>query len=248
MTSRPSIVLVGARRGAISIVAALVTGCANPSSAPPRAPTATSPGVAVAAPQPSCAVVPTIVVRKSRGWSDSITLPASGRLVLESHLATTAERFDGRPFPARAVDGIEEHLRQSCALLGGLALDRPLGPGCAAVYRTRDHRQFTPAEGGGVAGQGAVARTPPPDEEPWIVNMMFARESLPPPGQRWLISANGRSVVAIAGYEIGPSDQRLLGGVQGEVHWYLGTGNSDTVTVHGPLRDQGVRPGPIACD
>ena len=43
-------------------------------------------------------------------------------------------------------------------------------------------------------------------------------------------------------------EQRLIGGVQGEVHWYLGTGNGVTIKVLGPLRDQSARPGPIVCD
>jgi hypothetical protein len=235
-------------RTAIAAGVALALGCSR--AAPPQPPIV-PPSAVVAEPaqrQPSCAVVPTVVARKATGWSDSITLPASGRLVLESHLATTAESFRGRPFPATVTEGIDQHLARSCAALRQLAVGQTLGTDCAQVYRTRDHRQFTPAEGGGVAGQGAIAKKPPPEEEAWIINMMFARASLPPPGERWLVSANGRSAVVVAGYEIGPSDQRLLGGVQGEVHWYLGTGNADVVTVHGPLRDQSLPPGPVTCE
>jgi hypothetical protein len=197
----------------------------------------------------ACAVLPAEVARKGAGWSDRITLPASGRFVLESHLATSADRFGAGDFPATVTDRIDDHLQRSCALLRGLALARPPLPDCTDVYTRRHHREFTPAEGGGTAGQGSVgSRKPSVEEEAWIFNVMFARGSVPPPGQRWLLSANERSVVVVGGYEIGPAEQRFLGGVQGEVHWYLQTDNDDTLTLHGPLRDQSVPPGPVACE
>jgi hypothetical protein len=191
-----------------------------------------------------CAVIATTVERGGASWSDTITLPAKGKMVLESHLATTEDDFDGRLFPGTQDEEIADHLARSCARLQHLGART----GCDEVYRTQYHRRFTPAEGGGKIGQGSTGdRKPPAEQEMWVMNIMFRDGHVPPPGQRWLVSANDRCVVAVAGWEVGPGDQGLLGGMQGEVHWYLGTDNDSEITVHGPLKDQTLAPGPIEC-
>jgi hypothetical protein len=158
-------------------------------------------------------------------------------------MATTEDVFDGRLFPGTQNEKIADHLARSCARLQHLGARA----GCEDVYRTHDHRLFTPPEGG-KAGQGSTGdRKPPIEEEIWVMNMMFRTGHVPPPGQRWLVSANDRFVVVVAGWEVGPGKQDWLGGMQGEVHWYLGTNNDSQITIHGSLKDQTMLPGPIEC-
>ena len=57
---------------------------------------------------------------------------------------------------------------------------------------------------------------------------------------------NGRSVVAIAGYETGPSHTHGIAGVVEEVHTVLGSAHQDDLTF-GFAIDQTLSPGPIDC-
>lgn len=230
----------------IWIGGSLIAGCgvtnhASPGTSPDPVP------LHVAPQSPAigrCAVLARTVERRGAHWSDTIALPAKGKMVLESHLATSEDSFDGRAFPSTRDEKMADHLSRSCARLV------PFGAssGCSEVYTTRYHREYTPAEGGGKIGQGSTGdRKPPVDNEMWILNMMFRAENVPRAGERWLVSAGGRYVVVAAGWEIGPSDQSFLGGLQGEVHWYLRTDNRSEITVHGPLKDQTIPTGPIEC-
>ena len=58
---------------------------------------------------------------------------------------------------------------------------------------------------------------------------------------------NGRSVVAIAGYETGPNHAHGIAGVVEEVHAVLGSDHRDNLTF-GFAHDQTLSPGPIDCD
>ncbi|MEZ4472880.1 MAG: hypothetical protein R3F60_19260 [bacterium] len=58
--------------------------------------------------------------------------------------------------------------------------------------------------------------------------------------------ANGRAVVAAAGYETGPGANTAVGGVAEEIHDYLGTSHRDRLTL-GFAEDQDLPLGPIDC-
>lgn len=229
---------------AVVILVAALAGCAaEPVELPPAI--VAVPAVVALPALASCEVQPTTVERAhGRRWQDSIELPRAGRMFLESHLATAADSFGANAFPQDIQEGIPAHLERECAELqrhGANAL------GCTDVYISKYHRVWTPAEGG-AAGQGARgALKPTVEQELWTMNMMF--KTLPPAGQKWLLcnEAGDRCVVAAAGFETGPGDQNLLGGVQGAVHWYLHTNNQTPVVVRGPLKDQRLPFGPVSC-
>jgi hypothetical protein len=161
----------------------------------------------------------------------------------ESHLATTQD-----PEPARltgATDRIDAHITRS----GGILRERFGISSPEPVYRPRWARQWTPAEGGGWVGQGSITTLPPAEAEMFVFNLMHRRGDLPRPGERWLLCnyAAGRCAVAAAGYEIGPAAQDVLGGVQRELQYFLAASNNTPITVHGPLQDQSLPFGPVAC-
>ena len=58
--------------------------------------------------------------------------------------------------------------------------------------------------------------------------------------------ANGRAVVAAAGYETGPGSNTAIGGVSEEIHDYLGTEHRDALQL-GFAVDQDLPLGPIDC-
>jgi|GEM_PF-959788 len=172
-----------------------------------------------------------------------VELPMQGRFFLESHLATQEDSFkDKGLFPTEAKEGIDEHLTRSCDAL--LALWPTVD--CALIYATKYARQWTPPENG-LRGQGAVGnKKPSVIEEAFTFNMGWKARSKPAPGTRYLLTRGERAVVAIAGYEMGPNDVRLLGGVQAEVAYFLDADNESVLQVE-YLVDQTLPPGPIRC-
>jgi len=58
--------------------------------------------------------------------------------------------------------------------------------------------------------------------------------------------ANGRAVVAAAGFETGPGSNTAVAGVTEEIHDYLGTGHRDDLEV-GFAADDTLPYGPIIC-
>jgi len=157
----------------------------------------------------------------------SIAMPASGKIVQESHLVTKEEGFQ----PSSTSDRIEDHYRITQEAIG-------------MTFSHRD--KWTPAEGGGNVGQGSGS-PPPATVEPWVMNMYWKNK--PAEGMRVIITnpANGKSVVATAGYETGPSDKTpYLLGAQEEVMQALGVTTGSTVTV-GFAKDQSLPFGPIEC-
>lgn len=176
---------------------------------------------------------------KLANQSDKV-LPATGKFVLESHLASTADAFSGRAFPRSNTENIQAHLTNSCLILKMISKDVP----CASVYNTKYHKEWTPPEGG-KAGQGSVGDLKPAlREEMFGMNMMW--KTKPAPGTKFLASYNGKNVVVVAGYETGPRDAALLGGFQGEVFYFLGASSSSQITL-AKLKDQAAAPGPISC-
>jgi len=186
-----------------------------------------------------CAGYPLTMRLKSR----TVTLPASGKWTLESHLATRDDSFGGRSFPRGVRENISAHLAGSFSLLAR----NVRGADFASVYNTRWAKEWTPPENG-KAGQGSVGNLKPSrEEEMWVFNMMWVGKSMPKAGTKFLATFNGRSVVVVGGYERGPSSGRFLGGFQREVLWYLGaTEDSSRVTLSA-LKNQSLKPGPINC-
>ena len=186
-----------------------------------------------------------------------VPLPASGKFVLESHLATTADVFSGdgniakpRLFPkinfaiGKRKIGSDEEIKQH--------LDRewieykkffPL-VSFAELFDNTYVKQWTPAEGG-KPGQGSVGNTRPSvSEEIWIANMFWASKGKPKPGTKFLMTAHGKRVVVVMGYETGPEGHEFLGGAQGAVFKVLGMKNNDIAEI-ACIKDQSVPVGPV---
>jgi hypothetical protein len=172
----------------------------------------------------------------------AIELPASGRFVLESHLATTSDTFsDGRLFPKSTTENIQAHLNNSYRELRKIQA----GIDSSSVYTTRYHKEWTPPENG-KAGQGCVGNTKPSiREEMFSGNMMWMAGKKPVPGTKFLASYKGRHVVFVMGYECGPRNPKWLGGLQGEVFYFLGASEKSIITIT-KCKDQSLLPGPVA--
>ncbi|HEY8097117.1 MAG TPA: hypothetical protein VIE65_13620, partial [Methylobacter sp.] len=152
-----------------------------------------------------CATEPFSAFTSNR---EAIKFPASGKFVLESHLATNSDSFSGgRLFPRTVTENIQVHLDNSCHELKKINANID----CAAVYKTRYHNEWTPPEHG-KAGQGSVGDVKPTiQEEMYSGNMMWAPGKKPAAGTKFLASFNGKTVVFVMGYETGPNDSRWLG-------------------------------------
>jgi hypothetical protein len=186
-----------------------------------------------------------------------VQLPASGKFVLESHLATTADLFPGdgnttkpRLFPKitfainkRKIgsdEGIQQHLDREWLEYKKFF---PL-ISFAELFDNTYVKQWTPAEGG-QPGQGSVGNTRPTvAEELWIANMYWASKAKPKPGTKFLMTAHGKRVVVVMGYETGPESHEFLGGAQGAIFKALGMKNNDFAEI-ACLKDQRVPVGPV---
>lgn len=197
-------------------------------------------------------------LRRSTGLI-TIALPETGRLFGEGHYVTASDSFPGnrnypapmdpQPFnsgPVQCNEHIQRHMEHS------LKLYRELDPEAtiARLYPDRWADKWTPQEGG-ECGQGSIGDTQlrhlTPQKEMWFLTMNWASgRDRPAIDTRFLISANGRHVVAIAGYETGPGGDHMLGGVTREVHGWLGTDNNSQITVS-YLADQAAHIGPVTC-
>ncbi len=174
-------------------------------------------------------------------WERTITLPCTGCFVEESHYSTTQESFpEGRKFPKTKDENILPHLQRSYPLY------RVYDPEMSfeALYRNSWHKVWTPPEGWEY-GQGSVGEIrPTPEEELWFMTMMWAPGEKPPVGTKFLLRANNRQIVVVAGYETGPGDKQYLGGITREVHAWLRTNNESLIEIQ-LLVDQSVKIGPI---
>jgi hypothetical protein len=154
-------------------------------------------------------------------------LPAVGPVALEAHLATTAD-FE---WPNTSTDGLDAHYRATARASG---------------YAMARKEPWAPSPTGGVYARGSTGAPLPPLAEAWYVNMVW--KDKPAPGQRMILynPANGRAIVAAAGYETGPRSNEALGGASEEAHHALGVGHLGEL-VMGFALDQSLPYGPVDC-
>ena len=180
-----------------------------------------------------------------RSWERTVTLPATGKFVEESHYITTEDSLGTNRWPAAPDEGIENHLKRSFALF----LQYDSGATYEQLYQQNWQKQWTPEEGGHF-GQGAVGNSQltelTPEMEMWFMTMMWDKGERPKRGTRFLLSANGKQVIVVAGFETGPASKDYLGGVTREVHSWLGTTAQSAIKVS-LLTNQNLPPGPVNC-
>jgi len=158
----------------------------------------------------------------------TVQLPATGLIVKEDHLVTTGDTTFTSSWPSTNRDHIQQHYTLTQTAIG----------------HTYNHvTPWTPEEGGGKMGQGSGGKAAP-NIEPWIMNMYW--KTKPAAGTKVIITANGKSVVAAAGYETGPSNKEHLLGAQEEVLQAIGV-DSDASVKMGFAVDQSLPFGPINC-
>ncbi|TAK43253.1 MAG: hypothetical protein EPO28_06180 [Saprospiraceae bacterium] len=181
-----------------------------------------------------------------KNWSREVTLPMAGRFVEESHYVTDKDEFPGgRLFAKTSNEGMERHLMNS------LELYRKYDPSITfdELYGQPWQRKWTPAENGQI-GQGSIGAIQTEllssEDEMWLLTMMWGKNQKPEPGTKFLLRANGKSVVVAAGFETGPSDKLYLGGITREVHKWLGTNNQSRIEIS-LLKFQDVKSGPVNC-
>jgi len=166
-----------------------------------------------------------------RLWGPSVTLPSTGAMVLEAHLVTVDDAVAAAgQWPTSLWDGIPAHHQLSQNTTGFvMGRDQPWCPQESSEY-----------------GQGATGQYLPTLDEAWYLNMLWSNR--PAPGTRMIVQlpGGGPAIVAAAGYETGPGDTDHLGGVSEEIHFYLGTGHTDDMTI-GFAADQSLPLGPIHC-
>lgn len=175
----------------------------------------------------SCAMTTDFVERI--GGPD-VMLPATGQMVLEAHLVTVDDGFPTGEWPSEIWQGIPDHYATSFGL-SQLVMTR------TQSWAPQENSQF---------GQGSTGQPLPGVDEAWYINMMWSNR--PARGTRMIVQrpGGGPTIVAAAGYETGPGNTERLGGVTEEIHFYLGTGHLDEMTI-GFAADQTLPLGPIDC-
>lgn len=184
---------------------------------------------------------PCLVVKEVLNLQNqTISLPSIGRMPLESHLVTKDDGIKG--WPKSQTDGIAKHLAISCVLLQ----QKFPGTDCSKVYQNPYAKVWTPSEGGHI-GQGSGA-IPTLEQEMWSGNMYWTAKNKPKVGvnDKFITCANSKCVVITMGFETGPGNKELLGGLQVEPMVYLGANNNTLITV-GRLKDQSIPLGPRIC-
>jgi hypothetical protein len=166
-----------------------------------------------------------------RLWGPSVTLPATGAMVLEAHLVTQDDAFaTANQWPTSLWEAIPAHYHLSQTTTGFvMGRNQPWCPEESSLF-----------------GQGATGQYVPTPGEAWYLNMLWS--SRPSAGTRMIVQlpGGGPAIVAAAGYETGPGNTDHLGGVTEEIHFYLGTGHLDDMTI-GFAADQSLPLGPIRC-
>lgn len=206
-----------------------------------RLPISQSPGpteVPAGTTNADCTVVAEILVLANQ----TITLPAEGRFVVESHLATTSDSFLAL-WPVTSTDSITPHLQRACQILS--LVDQSVGPNCVNVYGPTWTREWTPPEGG-VSGQGSVGNLKPSAVQEMYSGNMFWQGNKPAAGTKFLACVRTRCVVVATGFETGPRDPVYLGGLQPEVH-YLLRSTDQSLIKWGRLKNQSLAYGPVEC-
>lgn len=180
---------------------------------------------------------------------NSFTVPdgGEGKISSEDHLVTkedpTRAPINNLGITSwgakRSNDGIDGHLSVT-----GFSYNCP----SESSYCNPSKQEWTPEEGGGKIGEGnrvGLGNVPAIDE-PWVMNARWPRP-YPDPGTRVIITAKktGRSIVAVAGYEWGPSESTgHVAGAQKEVLANLGIVHGDEVSF-GFAQDQKLKPGTV---
>ncbi len=163
-----------------------------------------------------------------------LSMPATGPVVAEAHLVTDAETFPGG-WPKSGRDGLARHF-EITQKASGYKMPRRRAPWAPA------------GEGLNVSrfGEGSTFVRPPPEHETWYMNMFWAFP--PPPATRVIIinPANGRAVVAAAGYEKGPGSSKRVGGASEETLHHLRSRHRGILQM-GLATDQTLPFGPIEC-
>lgn len=177
---------------------------------------------------PNCAMAPTSVAMRWGDGTQVLQLPMAGHVVMEAHLATTADDFLG--WPSTQGEGIIDHYRASQAATG---------------HEMERTQPWAPPDGGTIARGSTGMRLPVVDES-WYICMNWARR--PARGTRMLVRnpVNGRTVVASAGWETGPGSPRYIAGVTEETHNALGSTHGGKLVI-GFAVDQRLPLGPIDC-
>lgn len=184
--------------------------------------------------------------RGSSPWNRTLTLPATGKFVEESHYVTTQDEFSNNAWPLTKNERIKAHLARSFKIY------KTYDPKAETdqLYDQTWQKEWTPEEGGHF-GQGSVGLSQlselSPHMEMWFLTMMWASGKRPDKGTRFLLSANGRSVVVQAGYETGPASKKYIGGVTREVHHWLRTSSADEINI-AKLSNQKMVLGPVNCN
>lgn len=218
------------------LIVSFITFSCNSSDDDPKSPVAKK-----------CETTPKTIKQGFRSeWSRTVELPASGKFVEESHYVTTND-FTNGSWPTSKIEFIDEHLQRSFQLYKKYDSNIKF----EGLYKNYWQKEWTPEEGGHF-GQGSVGEVQKseltPEMEMWFMTMMWASSNdRPARGTKFLLQANGKSVVVIAGFETGPGSESKLGGITREVHKWLGTNNNSTIKVS-YLKDQTVAIGPINCN
>lgn len=160
-----------------------------------------------------------------------LATPTVGPVVQEPHLVTDADGFGGS-WPTSVSDQITNHYSVSEAATG--------------YVMSRTAFWAPEGTGGSFIGQGSTGAVVPVLDEAWYISMYW---SDPPAGGTRMIvrnPANGRAVVASAGYETGPIANGSIAGVTEEVHDYLGSAHQSDLEI-GFAVDQALPLGPLTC-
>lgn len=172
-------------------------------------------------------------IRRVGDNGDALAMPATGPVVLEAHLVATDDGYGTEStdeWPQSSHEGLSDHY-----VRGGTATR-------IAMHREQNWAPQENCE----FGQSANGDKLPREDEGWYVNMYWSDR--PAGGTRMILrTADGRAVVASAGWETGPGDLEHIAGTSEEAHFYLGTGHLSEMTV-GFAEDASLALGPIRCE
>lgn len=179
-------------------------------------------------------------------WATSLKLPASGKFVKECHFITNKDKHvDFKP--KSITEGIMIHIERECLLLKNIVKDFD----CSKIKLGKYDKCWTPSEGGDI-GEGSKGLSwqkekLEPLEEMFGINMMWKSGHRPKPGTKFLLQANGKSIVVYSGHETGPGSNRNIGGASMAIHHLLGIDNQSIVKIS-YLKNQALDLGPINCN
>jgi hypothetical protein len=180
---------------------------------------------------------------KKENWKREIELPTTGKFTEESHYVTYLDTFSYSLWPQTKSENIAAHLKRSYDYYNQFDSTKPF----SSLYKNYWQKEWTPEEGGHF-GQGSTGEKQlkilKPEHELWLLNMMWAPRKRPPPNTKFLLEANNKKVVVLAGFETGPMNKFFLGGVTREVHGWLGTNNTSDIKIS-YLKNQNLPAGPI---